>query len=156
MIESKFVLGSKSHSKSHVIWFCSGKNDHMNNSCPSKKANYKGPKAMWVPKTISRAPCSFVSLKLTLTREQWHLGSGCSRHMTGNISYFIETSHARTCFMKIICLSIFEAEVVNTARYIMNRVLLRPLTRKWPINYGIIENLTLATWRSWMQMFYFK
>lgn len=32
--------------------------------------------------------CSFLSLKANKSFEHWYLDSGCSNHITGNISYF--------------------------------------------------------------------
>lgn len=71
-----------------MLYIITRKQTHLSTAYPVK-TNLKGLEVKWVPKTISIAFCSFISLKASTSLEQWHLDSRCSNHMIGNISYFI-------------------------------------------------------------------
>lgn len=78
--------------KSNLICFYSQRNDHTDNGYLIQKANSKGPRGMWVPKTTARALLSFMSLGASTSNEKCYLDSGCSRHMIRNMSYFSSLS----------------------------------------------------------------
>lgn len=61
-----------------------GRNDHMSIAYLRKLTRNKPMECELIPWAF----CSFMSRKASSTRGRWYLDSGCTRHMTENVSYF--------------------------------------------------------------------
>ncbi|KAH9658634.1 hypothetical protein KPL70_023569 [Citrus sinensis] len=87
---------------------------------------------------VGEESCDELNEGLKKKKNKWYLDSGCSRHMTGNYSWFSsftkienggDVSFGDNSKGKIIGIG---NVVVNTACYVLNRVLIRPNLNKTP------------------------